>query len=124
MSSDIEALRFAPALTFSTGDRFSQWIAIMLKLLLCLLSATAISVVLLQLRQQRLELNYQANRWHTDIEKTQSKLWNQQLQIAMFTAPNAIAKTVGDQDLKMVPQAPIPAMKTNWIDPAEDPHAE
>ncbi len=96
----------------------------MLKLLLCILSATAISVVLLQLRQQRLELNYQANRLHTDIEKTQSKLWNQQLQIAMFTAPNAIAKTVGDQDLKMVPQAPIPALKTNWIDPADDPHAE
>ncbi len=96
----------------------------MLKLLLCILCATAISVVLLELRQQRLELNYQTNRLHSQIEKTQSKLWNQQLQIAMFTAPNAIAKTVGDQDLKMVPQAPSPVMKSNWIDPANDPNAE
>jgi cell division protein FtsL len=96
----------------------------MLKLLLCLLSATAISVVLLELRQQRLELNYQTNKLHSQIEKSQSKLWNQQLQIAMFTAPNAIAKTVGEQELKMVPQSPLPALKTNWIDPANDPNAE
>ena len=96
----------------------------MLKLLLCLLCATAISVVLLQLRQQRLELNYQANRLHTQIEKSQSKLWNQQLQIAMFTAPNAIAKTVGDHELKVVPRTPLRTGRASWIDVTRNPDAE
>ena len=41
-----------------------------------------VSVVMLQLRQQRMELNYQTNRLHSQIEQSQAKLWNQQLQIA------------------------------------------
>ena len=57
----------------------------MLKLLICLFATLAISFVLLQLRQQRLELNYQANRLHTQIEEHQAKLWDQQLQIAVYT---------------------------------------
>jgi len=73
----------------------------MLKLLICLFSALAISVALLQLRQQRLELNYQANRLHNQIEEHQAKLWDQQLQIAVYTAPNAISRTVGEQKLDL-----------------------
>ena len=61
---------------------------------------------MLQLRQQRLELNHQANRLHNQIEAQQAKLWNQQLQIAVYTAPNAISQTVGEHDLKLVPQSP------------------
>ena len=97
----------------------------MLKLLICLFTTLAISVALLQLRQQRLELNYQANRLHTQIEDRQARLWDQQLQIAVYTAPNAISRTVGQQKLEMVPQTPLrAARKANWIDVRNKPDAE
>lgn len=79
----------------------------MLKLVLCIISALSIGILLLNLRQQRLELSYQTNKLHDEIEKCQAKLWQQQLQVAIYTAPNAISKTVGDQNLKMVPQNPL-----------------
>ena len=88
----------------------------MLKLLLCLASVVVIAIVMLHLRQQRLELNHQANLLHNQIEAQQARLWNQQLQIAVYTAPNAISKTVGDHSLRLVPQAPGRAKVTNWID--------
>ena len=78
----------------------------MLKLLLCLSSAMLLAVLMLQLRQQKLELNHQANKLHNQIEAQQAKLWNQQLQIAVYTAPNAISQTVGNQKLNMT--SPIP----------------
>jgi hypothetical protein len=79
---------------------------LMLKLIICTLTTFAIAVVMLQLRQERREIAYQSNLLHGKIEAHQSKLWNQQLQIAIYTAPNAISRTVGDHDLKMttVPQ--------------------
>src|SRR3954470_1884188 len=88
----------------------------MIKLLICLLSAAALAACVLQLRQQRLELGYQNAELHEQIRGHQSRLWDQQLQIATFTAPNAIANTVNAHDLKMVPrqqmlQAPGPATK-------------
>lgn len=95
----------------------------MLKLVLCLVSAILLGVLLLQLRQQRLELNVQCNRLHNQIRARQGKLWNQQLQIAVFTAPNAISQTVNERDLKMVPDAPLPAQKANWLR-GHDPDAE
>ena len=96
----------------------------MLKILLCLVSSTLMAVLILQLRQQRLELNHQVNQLHNEIEGQQAKLWNQQLEIAVFTAPNAIAKTVHNHELKMVPRNPLPAQKANWIDYGENPDAE
>ena len=54
----------------------------MLKLLVCLFCAVVLAVVMLQLRQQRLELNHQSNRLHNQIEAQQAKLWSQQLEIA------------------------------------------
>jgi len=96
----------------------------MLKLLLCILCSATVAVVMLQLRQQRMELSFQTNRLHSQIEKSQAKLWNQQLQIAVYTAPNAITRTVGDRELKMVPQAPLPAVKSHWIDGTTSPEAE
>lgn len=80
----------------------------MLKLLLTLILATLIGVVLLQLRQQRLVINYQNSKLHRDIESAQAKLWNQQLQIAAYTAPNAVFNTVNTEGLKMVPRQPAP----------------
>src|SRR5688500_16118783 len=88
----------------------------MLKLLLCILSAAVLAALVLQLRQQRQELGYQNSRLHDQIKAQQAKLWNQQLQIAVYTAPNAITKTVDTHDLKMVPQAPLPRGRTHWID--------
>jgi cell division protein FtsL len=88
----------------------------MLKLILCLSSAVLIAMLMLHLRQQRLELNHQANILHNQIEAQQAKLWSQQLQIAVYTAPNAISRTVGDHSLKLVPQSPLPAGPSNWMD--------
>ena len=87
----------------------------MLKLILCLIFAVAIAAVMLQLRQQRLELNHQANILHNRIEAQQARLWSQQLQIAVYTAPNAISKTVGDKNLKLVPQSPQHVGPSNWM---------
>jgi cell division protein FtsL len=95
-----------------------------LKLLLCIFCTTLLGATLLQLRQQRLELNFQTNRLHNEIAQSQSKLWNQQLQIAVYTAPNAISETVGKRDVKMVPRTPLPAQKSNWTDASIDPAAE
>ena len=96
----------------------------MLKLLLCIAFCVVLGITMLQLRQQRLELNFQTNRLHNQIRQSQAKLWNQQLQIAIYTAPNAITRTVGDHDLNMVPLAPLPAQRGNWIDAHNNPDAE
>ena len=100
----------------------------MVKMLVCLVCAMGLAVMTLQLRQQRLELNYKISQLHRQIESHQAKLWNQQLQIAVYTAPNAIQQTVSNHDLHMVPRRPL--MRSNagtdagaasWLD---DPDAE
>jgi len=45
---------------------------------------------------------------HRQIESHQARLWNQQLQIAVYTAPNAIQQTVSNRELHMVPRGPLP----------------
>jgi cell division protein FtsL len=75
----------------------------MLKLLICLLSATLLAFFVLDLRQQQLELGHQTAQLHEKIKNQQAKLWNQQLQIAVYTAPNAIERTVTGQQMDMVP---------------------
>jgi len=94
----------------------------MLKLLLCVVSAAVLAAMVLQLRQQRQELGYQNSRLHDQIKDQQARLWNQQLQIAVYTAPNAITQTVKTQDLKMVPQAPLPRGRTHWLDVPKPTH--
>lgn len=79
---------------------------VMLKLVICLLAAGALAVGVLQLRQQRRELAYRCGRLTDQISVVQIKLWNQQLQIATATAPNAIEQTVGTYDLELVPSNP------------------
>lgn len=88
----------------------------MLKLLLCTFTAFAIAVVILQLRTERREIGFSSNALHDKIESYQSKLWNQQLQIGIYTAPNAITRTVSGHDLNMVPTKPTQAQSTGWID--------
>ena len=54
----------------------------MVKLLLCLLSAFALGVITLQLRQQDLELRHQVADLQQKIQNQQAKLWSQQVEIA------------------------------------------
>ncbi len=96
----------------------------MVKLLICLLSGLLIAIAQLQLRQQRLDLNYQANQLHNQIEARQAKLWNQQMQISLYTAPNAIAHTVGVLPVKLVPQGQGPQKSPDWIHASANPDAE
>ncbi|MBV8781177.1 MAG: hypothetical protein JO353_07245 [Phycisphaerae bacterium] len=96
----------------------------MLKLLLCLFSSALIAAVTLQLRHQKLMLSADASRLHNQIEQRQATLWDQQVQIAVYTAPNAIERTVGDRKLDMVPTAPVPPAKANWMNAQADAAAE
>ena len=93
----------------------------MLKLILCMAFGVVIAVAMLHLRQQRLELNHQANVLHNRIEAQQARLWSQQLQIAVYTAPNAISQTVGDRQLLLVPQSPQHVGPSNWMQVLGDP---
>ena len=88
----------------------------MLKLTICLLAAAAIALTLLQLRQQHMELGHQAAELHDQIRNRQARLWDQQVQIAIYTAPNAIQRTVDAQNLHLQPQRPVPGTKRSWID--------
>jgi hypothetical protein len=85
----------------------------MIKLLICVFGASAIGLYVLQLRQQQLELGYQTAQLHEKINNRQAKLWNQQLQIAVFTAPNAIEKTVKGQQMDMVPVYSVKPTETD-----------
>jgi len=95
-----------------------------LKLSICLITSAVVAICLLQLRQQNLQLGHQCNELHGRIRAKQGKLWNQQLQIAVYTAPNAISQTVANHDLQLVPQTPPPPGKRNWIDVSMDDNAE
>lgn len=94
----------------------------MVKLLLCIFCIGALAVMVLELRQQRINLIYQTNLLHNKIEASQADLWNQQLAIAQVTAPNAISQTVKAQDLDLVNIKPTPSGKP-WLEPSVDPHA-
>ena len=60
----------------------------------------------------------------SQIVAQQAKIWSQQMQIAVYTAPNAIRQTVKGHDLEMVTQSEVPSATPNWIDPAHNPDAE
>jgi len=75
----------------------------MLKLLTCLVAAIVIGVAMLQTRQQHLEINYQINKLHNQIESRQSQLWSQQLQIAVYAGTPSVSKSLEANALPMVP---------------------
>lgn len=88
----------------------------MVKLLICLFGGALIAVSLLQLRQQQLQIGHQCNELHRQIRGRQAKLWNQQLEIAVYTAPNAITQTVANHDLQLVPESPAVSGRRSWLD--------
>ena len=96
----------------------------MLKIILCMSFAIILAVLTLHLRQQKLEIAHQANDLHNQIESLQARLWNQQVRIAIPTAPNAISQTLRSQELQMVQQNQLPNGKSNWIDPRSSAQAE
>jgi len=59
------------------------------------------AVAMLELREQHLNLTFQTDKLHNQIEASQSQLWNQQLSIAVATAPDAVAAAAKGQDLKL-----------------------
>ncbi len=97
----------------------------MLKLLLCIVAAVVISGSLLHLKHQRMEINYKTNQAHKRLQNLQIELWNQQLQVAIYTAPNAIENTVGSHNLDLVPASPMQTGATEkptaspWVSDAE-----
>ncbi len=86
----------------------------MLKLMLCLVCGFALGVTTLQLRQQELELRHLSADFQAKIEARQAKLWQQQWQIASYTAPNVIARTVGGT-MELAPDSELPATVADWI---------
>ena len=87
----------------------------MLKLLLCLICGVLLAVLMLHLRQQRLELNHQTNRLHNQIEARQARLWNQQLQIAAATAPSVLKGRIQQHHLPLWSDPRVPAPAGNWV---------
>jgi cell division protein FtsL len=87
----------------------------MMKLLICLACGMLMAVVMLQLRQQELELRHQAADLQQKIQNHQARLWQQQLEIAVYTAPNAVTRIVQQQDLKLVPEAALPLQAGDWV---------
>ena len=87
----------------------------MLKLMLCLVCAFVIGTVALQLRQQELELRHQATDLHQKIQAKQSKLWSQQVEIAVYTAPNAISKSLGEVEWRLKPERHLPEGAGAWM---------
>lgn len=79
---------------------------LMVKLLICLFSALLIAAAMLELRQQRMNLGYESSQIHREIERAQIRLWNQQLQIGIYTAPNAIDQTVRQHQLNLTRPTP------------------
>jgi len=49
------------------------------------------------------------------VAERQLALWQQQLEIAVYTAPNAVTKIVQDQNLKLVPEAALPPAAGDWV---------
>ena len=76
----------------------------MIKLLLCMFVGFLTAVVMLQLRQQHLELEHSAMVVAGQIESRQAELWSQQLQIAAGTSPAALGKA--SADLHLAPHPP------------------
>ena len=70
--------------------------SIMPKALLVILGLAGIGVCVLQQRQQSLEIRYRSAQLHREIQKTQAKLWRQQLEIAEFTSPQMMQQIAGE----------------------------
>jgi hypothetical protein len=85
----------------------------MIKLVICILCALVIGAACLQLRQQQLELRSRLVVIQDQIERQQSRLWSQQMQISVYTSPPAVAKVAGE--LPLAPEAGLPGKAGDWL---------
>ena len=82
----------------------------MLKLLLCVITATVLARAARRFRQQPRSWATRTAGCTTRSRTSKGSSGNQQLQIAVYTAPNAIRqKDPSNHDLKMVPRRRCPA---------------
>ena len=88
----------------------------MLKLLVCLIAATAVAVCVVHLRQQRLDLAHDASQLHAALEARQAKLWDQQLRIAALTTSPAVTRSAGEHHLDLVPAKATGTAVADWVD--------
>lgn len=65
-----------------------------MKLLMCIVAIFGVSVCVLQLRQEKLNLRYRLNKLHDQIESRQGELWNQQVKVAAATTPDALRRKI------------------------------
>lgn len=70
----------------------------MVRLILCLIMASATACGLLLLRQQRLQLRHECNVLHGRILDTQRVLWRQQVRVAGATGPAALDQVLQRQE--------------------------
>ncbi len=70
------------------------------KCLLILAGLLLTGIALLQLRQQRLELEHRTALLHRDLQKSQAQLWRQQLAIATYTSPQVVQQLRGTPPAK------------------------
>jgi hypothetical protein len=84
----------------------------MLKLLICIVSGFAVGLVCLLMRQQQLEMNHRYVTLHRQIEAQQARLWSQQLQISMYTTPQAVVKST--RDLPLTPEGDLAPQAGHW----------
>jgi hypothetical protein len=87
----------------------------MLKLLLCLFATVTTAVFLVELRQQRMEMTHDIDRLHAAVETRGSRLWNQQVTIAIDTTPKAVVTAVGTHDLHLTPVDPVGKTPSEWV---------
>jgi hypothetical protein len=88
----------------------------MLKLMMVCIFIFLTAMALLQLRQQRMNVNFQMSRLHREVDQAQGRLWNQQMELARLTAPPAIRRTVGKVRLEMTPVIAETGM--HWLESA------
>ena len=93
----------------------------MVRLLLCIVVGAGIGLTLLMLRQQRLELQYEANQLHDRMLEMQRQLWRQQVQIAAATAPEALETVLASHRLDTQPENASHSLPDEWDVFAADP---
>ncbi|MFT3788400.1 MAG: hypothetical protein QM770_19880 [Tepidisphaeraceae bacterium] len=65
------------------------------KLILVLLAFFTIGGMTLRYRQEQLELRHRMATLHRDLQKAQTTLWRQQLDIATYTSPATLKNLTG-----------------------------
>jgi cell division protein FtsL len=72
---------------------------------LVILAMLGIGMSLLHLRHQRMQILHQTADLHSELQKSQRTLWQQQLDIAAYTSPETLNILVGQSESTTSEQA-------------------